>query len=427
MAGSKWWLVLLLSLSVGVMSTQSVEAKRKDKDKEEATASKTGRVDPKEVGLSSEKNQELMRQAVDQMNAEQYDAALASLTELEAQKKVNAYERAKSKQFRAQIASDTDDYDLAISLLEEVIADDALSNVEHFQTMLVLSQLYAQNDNFEKAIEWFDRWTLDAETVPGNYWAMQAQNYYSLDQFERAVEYIDRAFATGEEPEVAWAQVKAGCLYELERYDDAAAFAREQKLAHADNPDLRYQFTNLEVTAYLEKEDYDSARAVLEEAKAKGWFDRTLQWTQLYQLYFEDDKPEMAAQVITEGMEAGALERNAQNYIYLGEAYAAQEKSDQALEAFTKAAELSSDNGQAEFQKGQVLLDMERSKEAQAALKKSIEIGGLKMEGNAWYLLCIAENDLDRVSAAIAACRKATEFPESKGNAQNTLRLMGAR
>ena len=97
------------------------------------------------------------------------------------------------------------------------------------------------------------------------------------------------------------------------------------------------------------------------------------------------------------------------------------------LAATTKATELDPSNGQAEMQKGQTLLDMERPEQAKAALKSAIDKGGLKLEGNAWYLLCIAENDLDRVSAAIAACRKATEFPESKSNAQNTLRLMGVR
>ncbi|MCB1605453.1 MAG: tetratricopeptide repeat protein [Xanthomonadales bacterium] len=425
MAGSKWWLVLLMLLSVGLMASQPVEAKRKEK--EEPAASKTGRVDPKGAGLSSQKNQELMALVVEQIDNEEFDAALATLVELEAQKKVNDYERAKANQFRAQIASDRDDYDQAITYLESVVASDALTNAEHFQSMLILSQLNAQNDNFQKAIEWFDRWTLDAETIPGNYWAMQAQNYYNLDQYERAVEYIDKAFATGETPEVAWGQMKAGSLYELERYDDAAAFAREQKLAHVDNPDLRYQFLNLEVSAYLEKEDYDSARGVLEDAKANGWFDRKLQWTQLYQLYFEDEKPEMAAKVIEEGMAAGALDQSAENYVFLGEAYAVQEKGPEALAAFTKATELDPSNGQAEMQKGQTLLDMERPEQAKAALKSAIDKGGLKLEGNAWYLLCIAENDLDRVSAAIAACRKATEFPESKSNAQNTLRLMGVR
>ncbi len=421
MAGSKWWLLLLMLFSVAVVTMQPAQAK------DEENVSKTGRVDPKEAGLSSEKNQELMVKAMNELNSGQFDLAIATLAELEAQKKVNAYEKAKINQFRAQIASDQDDYDRAISLLEGVIAADALSNAEHFQSMLILSQLYAQNDEYEKAIEWFDRWTLDAESVPGNYWAMQAQNYYNLDQYERAVEYIDRAFATGEPAQVSWGQMKAGSLYELERYDDAAAFAKEQKLANIDDPDLRYQFMNLEVSAYLEKDDYDGARQVLEEGKANGWFDRTLQWTQLYQLYFEDEKPELAAQVIEEGMAAGALEQSAENYIFLGEAYAVQEKPAEAVAAFDKAIALEPTAGQPEFQKGQALLDMERFEQAKAALTSSIEKGGLKAEGNAWYLLCIVENDLDRVSAAIAACRKATEFPESQSNAQNTLRLMGAR
>jgi len=426
MAGSKWWLVLLLIFSAVVITTQSAEAKRKAKE-EAPVASKTGRFDPKEAGLSSAKNQELMSLALEQMNTDQFDAALATLTELEAQKKVNAYEQAKSKQFRAQIAADNDNYDQAIGYLEEVIASDALTNNEHFQSMLILSQLYAQNDDFEKSIEWFDRWTLDAETVSGNYWVLQAQNYYNMDSYERAVEYIDRAFATPDTPEAAWGQIKAGSLYELERYEDAATFAREQKLANVDNPDLRYQFMNLEVSARLEEEKYDLALGVLEDAKAQGWFDRPLQWTQLYQLYLEDEKYDQAAATITEGIAVGALPADGPTYMFLADAYAIQEKSAEAIDAYKKASELSPDNGNADQQRGNMLLDMERPEQAKAALKMALDKGNLKTEGNAWYLLCIAENDLDRVSAAIAACRKATGFPESERNAQNTLRLLGAR
>ncbi len=419
MAGKNLW-VLLLWLAAGLICLGTVPAQSSTDG-----ASKTGRVDPKEAVTSSRKTQEMLIAIFDLAAVKDYDATLAKIAELEAEKKVNSYERAKALQMRFQIAAERGQMREAVGYLEQVVALDILPNVEHFQAMLIISQVYSAEGEFETSIQWFDRWAADAHQVTGNQWALQAQNYYYIDDYEKAIEIMDKAFATGEDPQPAWSQLKANSLYELERYEDAAAFAREQKERFIDNPDLRGQFLGMEAGAYVEADDYPQALAVLEDARGKGWLDRDVQWRQLYQLYFEDEQYAKAGATLEEGMANGMLPKDARTYSDLGDALYLQEKLSEALAAFAQAAALSSDDGHADMQRGHILLDQEKDGEAEAAIQTALGKGKLRQEGNAWYLLCLAQFNQNKNSVAAESCNKALGYAESKQNSQQLLKMMG--
>lgn len=414
---------LLLVLLIGLLPVQQLMAK----DKVEPIPSKTGRIDPEEGRPSSKKTQDLLIAAYTAAQAKDYDGALAEVAKLEAEKKVNNYERAKAMQIRSQIASDRGEMREAARYLEQAVALDILPNAEHFQAMLIIAQIYSSESAYETSVQWFDRWLADAETVEGRHWILQAQNYYYLDDFEKTVELVDKAFATGDEPHSSWAQLKANSLYELERFEDAAAFAREMKLRFADNPELRAQFLGMEASAYVEADDYEQALAVLEDAKSQGWVDTEVQWKQLYQLYFEDEQYAQAAATIEEAIAAGKLQRTASLLSDLGDAHYLQDNLPKALAAFGEAASLSTDDGHADMQRGHILLDQEKDKEAEAAIQAALEKGNLKQEGNAWYLLCLAQYNQGKSSVATQSCRKSQGFDESRTNATQLLRSMGVQ
>lgn len=423
MTGKKLWILLPMLLAVGLLNMDAAQA-QKSKDVE-AAVSKTGRVDPKDARTSGKKTQDILVAAYELSYEEDFDGALAKIAELEAQPKINDYERAKALQMRSQIAADRDQMSEAAGYLEQAVALDILPNVEHFQAMLIIAQIYSQEENYETSNYWFDRWAADANVVTGNHWALQAQNYYYMDNFEKAVEIMDKAFATGEDPQPSWSQLKANSLYELERFEDAATFAREQKERFIDQPELRGQFLGMEAGAYVEADNYTQALAVLEDAKTKGWMDRDVQWRQLYQLYFEDEQYAKAGTTLEEGMANGMLPKDARTYSDLGDALYLQDKLNEALAAFTQAAALSTDNGHADLQRGHILLDQEKDGEAEAAIQTALDKGKLRLEGNAWYLLCLAQYNQSKNSAAAQSCQKGVGFDESRQNSQQLLKMMG--
>jgi tetratricopeptide (TPR) repeat protein len=411
-------------LVIGLLPMDAAQAQKKKTEDVAAAASKTGRVDPKEARTSSKKTSDLLVEAFELSYAEDYDGALAKIAELEVQPKINSYERAKALQMRSQIAADRDQMREAASYLEQAVELDILPNVEHFQAMMIISQIYAQEENYETSNYWFNRWEADANVVTGSHWAMLAQNYYYMDDFEKAVEIMDKAFATGEEPLPAWSQLKANSLYELERFEDAASFAREQKLRFVDDPKLRGQFLGMEAGAYVEADNYPQALAVLEDAKSKGWLDRDVQWRQLYQLYFESEQYAKAGAALEEAMGNGMLPKDARTYSDLGDALYLQDKATEAMNAFTQAAALS-DEGHADLQRGHILLDQEKDGEAEIAIRTALDKGKLRQEGNAWYLLCLAQYNQNKTSAAAESCRKGLTFDESRANSQQLLKMMG--
>ncbi|MCB1633667.1 MAG: tetratricopeptide repeat protein [Xanthomonadales bacterium] len=423
MLGTRSWVAALLLAVLTLAPYGQVLAEKGGV--EVPAASKTGRTDPEDARASSKKTQEYLVAAYEAAQAKDFETALAQVALLEGDKKVNNYERAKALQIRSQIAADRGDMRQAAQYLEQAVALDILPNVEHFQAMLIIAQIYAAEQEYQTSIQWFDRWERDANIVSGRHWATQAQNYYYLDDFEKTVEIINKAFATGDEPHETWAQLKANSLYELERYDEAAEFAREQKLRFVDNEKLRSQFLGMEAGAYVEADDYEQALEVLEDAKAQGWIANEVQWKQLYQLYFEDEQYAKASGVIEEGMAAGALPRTASLLSDLGDAYYLQDNLPKALESFGEAAAMSTDDGHADLQRGHILLDQEKDKEAEAAVRAALDKGNLKQEGTAWYLLCLSQYNQGKGGAAREACVKAQGFDESRANADQLLKMMG--
>ena len=81
--------------------------------------------------------------------------------------------------------------------------------------------------------------------------------------------------------------------------------------------------------------------------------------------------------------------------------------------------------GEVDFLRGQMLENLNRHKEARDALKQAIAKGGLKRIGAAYLTLGNAELALNDKAAARAAYQKAEQDPETRANAQRTLKQMG--
>jgi tetratricopeptide (TPR) repeat protein len=124
-------------------------------------------------------------------------------------------------------------------------------------------------------------------------------------------------------------------------------------------------------------------------------------------------------------MANGMLPKDARTYSDLGDALYLQDKLTEALAAFAQAAALSSDDGHADMQRGHILLDQEKDGEAEAAIQTALGKGKLRQEGNAWYLLCLAQFNQNKNSAAAESCNKALGYAESKQNSQQLLKMMG--
>jgi tetratricopeptide (TPR) repeat protein len=412
---------LIRSLLLGaafVLAVSPVVDARERKDKKEMSVSKSGRVDKDPRG--SAKFGKAFEKIVKAYDAEEYDKVLAELDKLDTPK-ASPYEKAKIEQIRGFVYYNQDKIPEAIQAMQAAIATDALNNEEHFQLKLTVAELYHMNDQLQESIAAFDDWLKDAEKVSGRNWAMQAKNYYDQDDYAKALEYLDKAYATGEKPEKAWYQMKANALLSLGRNDEALAFGREVLAANPDDLD----FVNFLTALLVDADQHAEAITMLEGLRSQGKMDKENLYNNLYVAYRETERSKEAAEVLLEGLNKGVVSPKKERYLQVGEAFYDAEDLPNALANFRKAAEMSPDDGTPDLYAGQVLLDQQKPQEARIAFATAIQKGNLRQLGNAYYQLGIAELDSNNEAAAVAAFKKAQQYPESQKNATQTLKSMG--
>lgn len=401
-------------------------AKAKVPDREVIEVTLSGRKNPKtSIGNSVAK---LLQKAQKLGTEEKYAEALIVLEDALTKAKT-PYEIAKTNQIKASYLYYAENYDGAILAGRAAVAANGLDNVEHLQSKLFVAQLLNQSDKYEEAITAFDDYAADTPKIKGAEYIMQASNYYNLEKYKDAINFADKAFATGEAPANAWYQIRINSLYQSEDYEGTAAYAKELM---AKDPDNR-QWLSLAVSSYLGLEKNTEALAVLNDAKGKNQLDSEALWTQLYQLYSNNDQFSEAGAAIEEGIAKGFLKSDAKRMSSLGQNYymgaqavegkpEAKPMLDKAVDAFKRAIPLDPKNGEAELWLGQIfLLDKDEPKAGRDYLASAVT-KTLDKPGNAYYLLGVAEDQTGNRVAAKAALIKAQGYPESKGNATTYLK-----
>ncbi len=401
-------------------------AKAKEPAREVIDVTLTGRKSPK-VSISNSVSK-LLQKAQKLAEDEKFAEALVVLEDALGKAKT-PYEIAKTNQIKSSYLYNTEDYDGALLAGRAAVAAEGLDNVEHLQSKLFIAQLLNQSEKYDDSIVAFNEYVAEAPKIKGSEYMMQSSNYYNLEKYKDAILFADKAFATGDTPGNAWYQIRLNSFYQGEDYEGAAAYAKELMVKDPNNR----QWLSLAVSSYLSLDKNNDALALLNEAKSKGQLDSEALWTQLYQLYSNNEQYSEAGATIEEGIAKGFLKNDfkrmnslGQNY-YMG-AQAVEGKPeatpilDKAIDAFKRAIALDATNGEADLWLGQILLlDKDQPKQGRDYLASAVT-KTLDKPGNAYYLLGVAEDQSGNRVAAKAALIKAQGYTESKSNATSYLK-----
>lgn len=401
-------------------------AKAKVPAREVIDVTLTGRKSPKvSIGNSVAK---LLQKAQKLAEDEKFAEALVVLEEALGKAKT-PYEIAKSNQIKASYLYNTEDYDGALLAARAAVAANGLDNVEHLQSKLFVAQLLNQSEKYDDSVLAFNEYVADAPKIKGAEYLMQSSNYYNLEKYKDAIVFADKAFATGDTPGNAWYQIRLNSLYQGEDYEGAATYAKELM---AKDPNNR-QWLTVAVSSYLSLDKNSDALALLNEAKGKGQLDSEALWTQLYQLYSNNEQFSEAGAAIEEGIAKGFLKSDFKRMNSLGQNYymgaqalegkpEAKPILDKAVDAFKRAIPLDPKSGESELWLGQIfLLDKDDPKQGRDYLASAVT-KTLDKPGNAYYLLGVAEDQSGNRVAAKAALIKAQGYTESKSNATSYLK-----
>lgn len=365
----------------------------------------------------SERNFEAVQEAWELVANEQYAEAETRFRELVARID-DDYERSQAMFGLAQALMSREQFDEALRLYEQIVDLDVLPNRPHFDAMFQLAQLYYLRERFDDALRWLDRWKRESGETKVQYFELRASIYAQQERYRPAIENIDQAIAMTDEPKQTWYQLKLAMHYELEEF---RACKDVLEILIRNWPDRKMYWSQLASINVTLKDDRE-ALAVLALAKRQGMLDKETDWMQLFSLYGLMDVPFKAAQTLAEGIDKGFVEPTKAVYEQLGNAWYAAQELDEAIDALTKAAELSLD-GKLDMQVAYILVDKENWRDAKRRLEQAIEKGGISDSetGNLYVLLGMAELNTGNPESARRAFQQGRRYPKSRSAASEWL------
>jgi len=353
--------------------------------------------------------------------ANQFAQAEAELGKLRL-RGLNTFERARTHQMYAAIAAAQLKPQKAREHFQQALAEDALPPAEQASVRYQIAQLYLGESKWPEAIENLKQWFAVAEEKPAGGYYLLALAYYQMGEIDQAADPAQQAVDLTQTPQEAWLQLLLAIrLTKASNAEDEAQRAQLYKAAEPVMTELlrRYPkklyWTQMS-TLYGAQEDYDKALVYLELAKLQGMLDQDEDLRRVAQLMLARDLPYPAAQLLEEGFAKGQLREDSGSFELLSTAWIQARDFDRALGPLQKAAELSSD-GKLSIRLAQLYLQREEWKEAEAALRRGIDKGGLSSPADAQILMGIVIFSAGRLDESLGWFARAREHPETRDEA----------
>lgn len=317
-----------------------------------------------------------LQKLVDRLDDDKADEARALADEIIASDKANAYDRAFAAQIGAQAAYEADDVDAAMRYLNQAIEANGLDNNAHFGALYMLAQLQIQEDQYAEGLATLDRFLAESKSQNPEHLVLKGNALYRLDRFAEAATVLKQAIDASPEPRNDWLQLLMGAYIENNQPAEAAQVA---ETVASKNPNDKRAQMNLAVV-YMQNDMNDKAVAVFERLRAAGQLTEEKDYRNLFATYFNmDGKQANVIDVINEGLQKGLLKPDYQTYIALAQAHYDLDQTEQAIDAFRKAAPLAQD-GQTYLNLANLLWGEDRIAEAKEAAKQALAKGVKKPE-----------------------------------------------
>jgi len=352
---------------------------------------------------------------------EKYDDAVEGARKLLPKVERNDYEKALVYQTEAFAWASKEDYKNAIPAFVKSIELNALPQQQHEQMLNNVGQLYYAVEDRESALKYLKRYLDEtcSEPAPDAY-ILIASIYVDRKQYSAALPYVDKAIRARKDVPETWYQLKLAIHYEQKQFKQAAEVLVTLIANHPIKEDYWKQLSGV----FLEMKDDPESLAVLALAGRQGFLDTEREVENLANVYLFLEIPYKAAQILTDGMNAGIIDKNLESLEKLGTAWQLARENQQALDVFTEAAPLA-DDGRIWYRLGQIYVDDENWPKAEEALKNALA-KGVDDRGETQLLIGVAAWNQGKTDQARSAFLAARNSSSTKSQAQAWLAHLAA-
>lgn len=355
-----------------------------------------------ETQFTSTNAENYLKAETELMVNENPSGALVALQALRSQP-LNCYEEGAALQLSAAIKIQTEDYLGAIRDLEALIAKGFITGDSIKSTYYNIAQLYLTTDNKEKSLEYYDRWMrAGGQPDRSQKWTL-AVLYQQMDRFPEALTWAEQVLQ--EDGPNAERQVYDFLIFLYDKTGNFAKKAEILELLLARDPTDR-QLWDAIAGDYFRGGQERKAFEVQKAMYLGGILQTEDELMRIVNFYNSFDVPYSAAKILEKEMNAGRVSANYQRLELLANLYQVAREFQKAIPVIERAAEMAP-NGKMYERLGRSYSELQEWSDAEDALIKAINKGGLDNAGLAWVLVGQSRYERDDRSGAREAFRSA--------------------
>ncbi len=367
----------------------------------------------------SEKVYKKLTEAQELIEAKDYVAGLAALSDLASEPKLSNYEKAQLYNYFAYTYFTLERYEDAIASYEQVLAQPDLPEALETNSLYTLAQLYFIIENYQKAVDIINRWLTLTEKPTENAYMLLGQGYYQLEQYEKSLVPLKKAYAMvkgrGDIPKQNLLLLLRVDYYNLGDYENMLEILKELVELY---PKVEYWLTM--AGTYSELKRLDKQMSILEMMYEAGSLQRGNQQLNLANLYMLHEAPYKAAVLLEKGMSEDKIEENIRNLRLLSQAWLQAQENEKSLPPLIQAAKLTKD-GELDMRLAQAYINLYRYDEAIKSLRTAFRKGGLKRPDQANIMLGLALFETQNFDDSLEAFRAASKDKRSRKAAETWL------
>lgn len=401
--------VMTVDLATGgaTVSAQEEKAKRKTKKVQS-------------IPQSLIKDFEKLSEAFD---VEDYAGAARLLDKLEAKEDLNNISKAYIYNYRGNIFFSRDNLRGALGQFKKILAiKEGLSDAFYNQIIYVVAQVYFSQENYGEALKYAQQWFQTQEDPPADAYMLVGQAQYMLKRYDAALPNVQKGIekyrALGSVPKEGWLNLLSSIYRQKSNFRKMLPVLKQLVLHY---PKKTYLMTMAGV--FNELNDQSKMTAMYQAMYDQGLLGLESEIVTLASLQMSQDNPYKASTIMEKGINDGILKKDLKNYRVYSQALYLAREYEKSLGPLAQAARLDKD-GKLYDQLGQSYIALGRWGEADAALGKAINKGGLSNTGQTLISQGLVRFEQKKYESAKGAFNRAMKHPKSAAAATQWIKYV---
>jgi len=349
----------------------------------------------------SERAQKQLLKAIDAMDGDRLDEALAILDRISTRGLGN-FGMGLAYQMRAGIAASRDDLEGAATYMQKSVDSGGFCGERLEGARLQLGQLLMAVERWDDAIAQLQEVIASSPTPNGEAYYRIGLAQYRAERLADALASAEKAVSlAGSEVKEPWLLLLLQIHWDREEFEASVPILRQLVVSHPKRDYwLRLGF------ALFELKRPEEALVAMQLGDRAGQLEDENDQLRLVQLEFSEDLPIRAAQRLEQAIEKGIIPRDQKSLEILSNTWLAARDRKRSIGPLEQAADMSKD-GRNWLRVAQIRAQLDDWKEVARAVDHALGKGSLEEPGMAYLLLGMAHYNMKDLESARTAFTKA--------------------